>query len=72
MGEDEIAPLRNTPIITDPDRCSGCGRCISACPERLYTFENKNNRKYALNQSPEKCTLCGRCLKACPLGIIDS
>ncbi|HXC93809.1 MAG TPA: 4Fe-4S binding protein [Geobacteraceae bacterium] len=72
MGEDEIAPLRNTPMITDPDRCSGCGRCISACPERLYAFENKNNRKYALNQSPEKCSLCGRCIKACPIGIIDS
>jgi NAD-dependent dihydropyrimidine dehydrogenase PreA subunit len=72
MGEAEIKPSRKAPVITDPERCSGCGRCISACPERLYTFEIINNRKRSLNKSPEKCSFCGRCVKACPLGIIDS
>lgn len=70
MGQKPIVPLSTTPVITDIKRCSGCGRCIAACPEKLYTFELSGHRKYSKNMNPAKCTLCGRCITACPLKLI--
>jgi ferredoxin len=72
MGQEPIAPTLSTPpIISDPERCSGCGRCVAACPEKLYTLEITNYRKHAINRNPAKCILCGKCVTACPLGIIE-
>jgi ferredoxin len=51
-------------------RCTGCGRCVSACPERLFTLEVSGYRKHALLRSPERCTLCLECLAACPVGAL--
>lgn len=70
MGQDSLDPPASPPIIIDPQRCSGCGRCVAVCPEKLYAFEIHNHRKSAHNKDPQKCTLCGRCLRACPLEII--
>lgn len=70
MGEEEITLLHTPPLITEPERCSGCGRCIAACPEKLYGFEYYQHRKTSRNKTPAKCTLCGRCVTACPLDII--
>lgn len=62
-------PLQDVPVI-DTARCSGCGRCVAACPERLISLEPHHYRKYALISRPEHCTRCGACLVACPLGAI--
>lgn len=70
MGQNPLDATPSYPVITEPERCSGCGRCISACPQRLYVFETINNRKYAVNKNPADCNRCGRCIIACPLGII--
>lgn len=72
MGQEPVAPLSTPPIITDAERCSGCGRCVAACPEKLYTLELANHRKHAINRNPAKCLLCGKCADSCPLGIIES
>jgi ferredoxin len=72
MGKKTIAPLQNPPKISDQARCSGCGRCVAACPEKLYTLQTDNYRKYSRNKAPENCTLCGKCLLSCPLEIIRS
>lgn len=53
-----------------PEKCSGCGRCVAACPERLYTLEPLGFRKLAINLSPEKCSSCGKCTLACPLQLL--
>lgn len=59
------------PRLTDGKRCSGCGRCVSSCPSRLYTLEPVGYRKLSINISPEKCTSCARCIQECPLGILS-
>ncbi|HBG07134.1 MAG TPA: 4Fe-4S ferredoxin [Geobacter sp.] len=51
-------------------RCTGCGRCVSACPERLLTLEVSGYRKHAVLQAPARCTRCLDCLPACPVGAL--
>lgn len=53
-------------------RCSGCGRCVSACPERIITLETTHHRKHAVISEPQRCTTCGGCITACPLEAISS
>ena len=51
-------------------RCTGCGRCVSACPERLFTLEVCGFRKHALLQAPQRCSSCQKCVAACPVGAL--
>lgn len=70
MGQESLDPPAYPPVITETQRCSGCGRCVAACPEKLYTLQINIRRKFAHNKNPQKCTVCGSCLRACPLAII--
>ena len=60
---------RDIPKI-DPARCSGCGRCVAACPEKMITLETFRFHKIAVMQHPERCTSCGRCIIACPVDAL--
>jgi ferredoxin len=51
-------------------RCTGCGRCVSACPKRLFTLQVSGYRKHALLTAPEKCDLCLLCVEGCPVGAL--
>ncbi|QLA21180.1 4Fe-4S binding protein [Desulfolutivibrio sulfoxidireducens] len=45
----------------EPDRCTGCGACVAACPEQAVTLSPKGpviDRKICLG--------CGLCARACP------
>ncbi|SJZ48751.1 4Fe-4S dicluster domain-containing protein [Trichlorobacter thiogenes] len=53
-------------------RCSGCGRCVAACPERIITLETENHHKHAVITEPQRCTDCGACIAACPIEAISS
>ncbi|HZV82078.1 MAG TPA: 4Fe-4S dicluster domain-containing protein [Geobacteraceae bacterium] len=71
LGETLKTSSHSAPSLTDIKRCSGCGRCISACPEKLYSLEPVGYRKLSVNLSPEKCTHCSRCIVECPLGLLN-
>ncbi len=38
------APTNATPIITNSD-CTACGRCIDVCPERVFHFTHRFDRR---------------------------
>jgi len=52
LSQPEIAVL--------PNRCIGCGRCISNCPEQAITSTQTGN---LIDRN--KCTACGVCCEVC-------
>ncbi|MBT1072817.1 4Fe-4S dicluster domain-containing protein [Pelotalea chapellei] len=51
--------------------CSGCGRCVAACAEKILTLEVSGYRKHAAMLDTSRCTSCGACTAACPLDAIS-
>lgn len=48
-------------ILVKAVRCTGCGRCVQACPSRAIRYLPG----YGMITDPEKCTQCGCCVDAC-------
>ncbi len=65
-----VAIDQNPHPEVDAARCSGCGRCIAACTERLFTLEVTGFRKHAVLTAPQRCTRCLECLPACPVAAL--
>lgn len=70
MGSDGLPEV-------DEEKCTACGKCVTACPRGLFTILPLNARTYvacsSLNRGPEVrpvckvgCIACGICVKACP------
>lgn len=67
-----LNPIHTTNFLPEiqSEDCSGCGKCVSACPVEAMTLVSANdphhpNRKTArLNE--EICLGCGLCVRACP------
>ena len=67
----EAVQSKAAPLI-DARHCSGCGRCVTACPDRIITLEVSGYRKHAVITLPERCTGCLLCVKACPIHAIST
>ncbi|MBU5614227.1 4Fe-4S dicluster domain-containing protein [Geomonas azotofigens] len=55
----------------DVARCTGCGRCVAACPGRLLTLEVAGYRKHAVLVRPRDCDGCLACLPVCPVRALS-
>ena len=67
------ASAKALPAI-DTDRCTGCGRCVGACPPHVLSLEEPRGdrwgRKHALLHDSVGCTGCALCFLRCPFDAI--
>ncbi|MBV5340163.1 MAG: 4Fe-4S binding protein [Deltaproteobacteria bacterium] len=61
---EQIAPKVNATL------CSGCGRCVAACPEKLFAMVTVRFHKTVVIMHPGSCNACGRCVEACPVAAL--
>jgi ferredoxin len=58
----------------DPARCTGCGRCVAACPPHVLWLEVEGPQawgpKRAVLHDAPGCTGCARCAVVCPFDAI--
>lgn len=55
-------------LLFNPDRCTGCGRCVSSCRHGLIYM--KNNKSAMENEKwADRCRECSDCISACPSGV---
>lgn len=64
LSKDEVAAVNET-------NCINCGRCVSACPEKLIptylaTFANRRDKKSFEKWYGMECIECGCCSYICP------
>ena len=48
----------------DPEKCTGCGRCVEAC-----WYEGIELKEHIAVKT-KKCIGCGYCFNACPSGAL--
>jgi len=57
-------------VLTDEDRCKGCGLCVDVCPSHILALaEGRFNAKgYSPIEvtDPDGCTGCAVCAIICP------
>jgi nitroreductase/NAD-dependent dihydropyrimidine dehydrogenase PreA subunit len=63
--ESESTHDRAVTTLIDPERCIGCGLCLSVCPKQTLAIENGK----AVVRGSESLN-CDHCAAACPTGAI--
>ncbi|MEE4270210.1 MAG: 4Fe-4S binding protein [Thermoanaerobaculales bacterium] len=71
-----LHPVHTTNYLpeTDPELCTGCGKCVAACPVEAMSLVSANHperpKQKAARLDEELCLGCGVCVPACPEGGI--
>jgi len=79
---DAIEMSENGLPVIDPDKCTGCGKCIEECPRNIlllapYTAKNHircsshNTGKTVRKTCEVGCIGCGICARSCPVDAIE-
>jgi ferredoxin len=52
-----------TTLKYSADKCTGCGRCVEVCPQRVFEMRDKR----AAITDRDRCMECGACTLNCEL-----
>ncbi len=56
--------------VSDPELCTGCGKCVSACPVEAISLVSANDpgkpKRKKARLDEELCLGCGVCVPVCP------
>lgn len=66
-GYTELDPLV---AIVEPDACTACGDCLTACPYDAIKMGEEGDRHFAVIDAAT-CKGCGGCVPICPDNAID-
>ena len=67
-----LHPVHTTNFLpeNDPSICTGCGKCVAACPVEAMTLISANDpdkpKRKVARLDEELCLGCGVCVPACP------
>lgn len=57
-------------IVSDPEKCSGCGLCVRDCPADALLLLKESRDEFKLIHYPSRCAYCGQCQESCHKGAI--
>ncbi len=63
--------VRETIVAVDPQRCRGCGTCVSVCPVEAISLKEKSPGVLHSQVDEKLCLGCGICAAHCPSGAIS-
>lgn len=61
----ELPPYFRGRVVTDPDKCVGCGLCARDCPANGLILERNGKKGFRLIHYPDRCAYCGQCEEDC-------
>ncbi|HBC75984.1 MAG: pyruvate kinase [Candidatus Wallbacteria bacterium GWC2_49_35] len=62
-------PETGTAVCIDPEKCVGCGICVSCCPFKIFGYQN--NKIFINSENVGGCAAEKMCVKKCPAGAIS-
>ncbi|MCX5790853.1 MAG: 4Fe-4S binding protein [Elusimicrobia bacterium] len=58
----------NKIVLIDESLCTGCGKCVGMCPQRILYLDKETGKCKVTDET--KCDRLGGCVWTCPVNAI--